>query len=61
MRRDKRADHLQKDDRVYFATKTLIVKGIKPFTEGGIAKVRVSFKGFRDVEFNVNQLITVVD
>jgi hypothetical protein len=61
MRRDKRAENLSKGDRVVFANKTLEVKKVIRFQEGGRTKVRVSFKGFRDVEFNLEALITVVD
>ena len=61
MQRDKRAENLKKNERVYFANKTLVVNSVKPFTEGGLRKIRVSFKGFRDVEFNHDQLVTVID
>lgn len=61
MKRDKRAENLGKGDRVLFANKTLEVKKVVRFQEGNATKVRVSFKGFRDVEFNLEQNITVID
>ena len=61
MQRDKRAENLKKNERVYFANKTLVVKEVNPFIEGGLRKVRVSFKGFRDVEFNADQLVTIFE
>lgn len=61
MQRDKRAENLSKGDMVLFANNTLEVRRVKRFTENEIVKVRVSFKGFRDVEFNLEQLITVID
>jgi hypothetical protein len=61
MKRDKRAENLSKGDRVLFANKTLEVKKVVRFQEGNAPKVRVSFKGFRDVEFNLEQNITVID
>jgi hypothetical protein len=61
MKRDKRAESLSKGDRIVFANKTLEVKKVVRFQEGKFTKVRVSFKGFRDVEFNLEQLITVID
>jgi hypothetical protein len=61
MQRDKLAENLARDDKVLFANKQLEVKEVKRFREGNVTKVRVSFKGFRDVEFNLEQRITVVD
>jgi hypothetical protein len=61
MKRDKRAESLGRGDRIVFANKTLEVKKVVRFQEGKLTKVRVSFKGFRDVEFNLEQLITVID
>lgn len=61
MKRDKRAENLGKGDRIVFANNTLEVKKVVRFQEGKITKVRVSFKGFRDVEFSLEQLVTVID
>lgn len=61
MQRDKLAENLSKSDRVLFANKELEVKAVKRFQEGSRTKIRVSFKGFRDVEFDLEQRITVVD
>lgn len=61
MKRDKRAENLGKGDRVLFANKTLEVNKVVRFKEGAATKVRVSFKNFRDVEFSLEQLITIID
>jgi translation elongation factor P/translation initiation factor 5A len=61
MKRDKRAESLGKGDRIAFANNTLEVTKVVRFKEGKATKVRVSFKGFRDVEFSLEQLITIID
>ena len=61
MQRDKRAENLSRGDRIVFANNTLEVKKVVRFQEGKNTKVRVSFKGFRDVEFSLEQLVTVID
>jgi len=61
MKRDKRAENLDKGDIVLFANNTLKVKKVVHFKEDKANKVRVSFYEFRDVEFNLEQPITVID
>jgi len=61
MKRDKRAENLSRGDTIVFAHMTLEVKKVVRFEKDNNIKVRVSFQGYRDVEFNLEQFVTVID